>query len=80
MRGGQAFLFSFFSSGPAPTPARASTFGKGTIDPGHCQLCFPEPAGCTFFECDNRACSYTCTAPDGSTFSLSRPRRGGGQS
>lgn len=52
--------------------------GKGTINPGHCKPCFPEPQGCRFFECDNRSCNYTCTAADGSTYSLSLPRQGGG--
>jgi len=56
--------------------SRATDFqGRGTINPGHCKPCFPEPAGCTFFECDNHFCNYTCTAPDGSTYSFTRSRQ-----
>ena len=50
--------------------------GKGTVNPGHCKPCFPEPAGCAFFECDNHFCNYTCTAPDGSTYSYTTSRQG----
>ena len=48
--------------------------GRGTLNPGHCKPCFPEPSGCSFFECDNHFCNYTCVAPDGSTYPLTTPR------
>ena len=43
--------------------------GKGTFGK-NCKKCPPEPEGCTFFECDNHFCNYSCVLPDGSTTSL----------
>ena len=53
----------------------AQAVGKGTLNQGHCKPCFPEPDGCTFFECDNHFCNYTCMAPDGSIYPLTTPRQ-----
>ena len=47
--------------------------GKGTFG-RNCKKCPPKPEGCTFFECDNHFCNYSCVLPDGSTTSLNLPK------
>jgi len=69
------FVLAALGLGLAQTTQGADFGGKGTLNPGHCKPCFPEPGGCTFFECDNHFCNYTCIAPDGSTYSLTRSRQ-----
>ena len=47
--------------------------GKGSIGK-NCKKCPTEPQDCTFFECDNHFCNYTCVDPDGTIRSLTLPK------